>query len=231
MNEVPKIPLSRENSLSWLDLSAIILLCMICMRAHEYAHIVSTVIQGSAFTSSFLSVNPSGGNRIASSIAGPLLTYLLMWTGLILLLRSDTSKRKGFELIFASSPVTRMTGYGFTIPGRDELAAARALHIADPIAAAIVWGIVLPPLVFAFFSMESRHRILWFLSFFIALPIVSAIPMEAGNLVLLESLKHSHFITSALASLFHGIPFIVLLFDVTITVLFLFISRLRTRLT
>ena len=226
--KIPRLSFSREETLSPRALVAIVLLSVICIRAHEYSHIASLVIQGRGFTSGFGWVSTYGDdNRIVSTIAGPLLNYVVMWMGLVLLLTSREQERSGFELVFAPLPFFRLFGYMFsTIPGRDEIGVCRALHVADPIAAAIVGAIVLPPVVFAYFSMDSKSRIPWFLFFFVALPILSAFVVTFfGDDFVLPLVKGHRFKGTPISYMFHGIPMVVLLFDATLISIFLLMSR------
>ncbi len=231
--DIPKLSVSPEENLSLWALVAILLLSVIYTRAHEYSHIISVVLQGCAFTSGFGWVSPYGDNRVVSTLAGPLLTYIVMWIGLALLLKSRNGKRAGFELIFASLPLFRMAGHMFsTFPGRDELGISRALHIADPYAAAIVWAIVLPPLVFAYVSIDSRVRAAWFLFYFVVLPFMSAIVVSVLGDSLIMSLVKSHRLAGTpVASSFHGIPVVVLLCDAAVVTSFLLVGRLNRQST
>jgi hypothetical protein len=230
---IPKLQFSREETLSPRALVGIVLLSVICVRAHEYSHMAAVLLQGGTFTSSFGLVYPSGDNHVVTFIAGPLLTYVVLWTGSILLLTSHNGKRSGFGLIVATLPVLRMVGRVFPhIPGRDELFISRALHIADPIAAVIVWGIVVPPLVFAYFSIDSRFRTRWFLFFFIALPMISMIVvLGLGDFYILGIVKSHLFAGTPLAAKFHGIPVVVLFCDAAVVTSFLFVSRLNRQST
>jgi hypothetical protein len=231
---IPKLSFSREETLSPRALISIVLLSVICIRAHEYSHIASLVIQGRGFTSGFGWVSPYGDdNRIVSTIAGPMLNYVVMWMGLILLLRSHNRERSGFELIFATLPFFRLFGYMFsTIPGRDEIGICRAVHIADPIAAAIVGAIVVPPVVFAYFSIGSRPRVLWFLFFFVALPMLSSLVVTSlGDQSILLLVKSNRFKGTPISSMFHGIPAVVLWFDAALISSFLLVSSQLRRST
>jgi hypothetical protein len=225
---IPKLSFSRQENLSPRAFIAMMLLCVLCIRGHEYSHIVSLLIQGRDFTSAFGSVSPSGDdNRVVSNLGGPLFTYVVMWMGLILLLHSLESKRGGFILIFASLPLFRLFGYMFsTIPSGDETSIARALHIPDPIAAGIVVTIVLPPLVIAYASIDSRRRILWFLFLFVALPIFSAIVITLlGDRCIIPLVKSSRLRGTPISTMVHGIPLIVLLLDAALITIFLLVSR------
>jgi hypothetical protein len=227
---IPKLKFSRAETLSVRALVAIVLLSVICLRAHEYSHIAAVVLQGGTFTTSFAKVYPSpGDNRVVTFIAGPLLTYVVMWTGLVLLLTSHNGKRNGFELIAATVPLFRMVGrVSPHIPGSDELFISRSLHIADPFAAAIVLAILVPPLVFAYFSIDSRFRARWFLFFFVALPMMSLIVVSGlGEFCILGIVKSHTFAGTPLAAMFHGIPVIVLFCDAAVVTSFLFVSRLN----
>lgn len=231
---IPKLPFSREETLSPRALVALVLLSVICVRAHEYSHIAAVVLQGGDFTTTFGLVYPfPGDNREVTFIAGPLLTYVVMWMGLVLLLTSHNGKRSGFVLIAATMPLLRMVGRVFPhIPGRDELFVSRTLHIADPIAAAIVWGIVVPPVVFAYFSIDSRSRNPWFLFFFVGLPVISMIVvLGLGDFYILGIAKSHLFAGTPLAARFHGIPVVVLFCDAAVVTSFLFVSRLNRQST
>lgn len=232
---IPKLSFSKKETMSPRALVSIVLLSVICIRAHEYSHIAAVVLQGGAFITSFNVVYPISpeDNRVVTSIAGPLLTYVVMWTGLILLLLSHNRKRIGFELIFASLPLFRMTGNVFPyIPGSDEVTVSRALYIAVPFAAAIVWSIVVPSLVFAYFSIDSRFRGFWFLFFFVVLPMINPILISGiGNFFILGIVKSYLFAGTPLAATFHGIPIIVLFCDVVVVTSFIIVSRLNRQLT
>jgi hypothetical protein len=229
MIRIPKIELSREEDLSTRAVITLLLLTIICVRAHEYSHIVAVLIDGGTFKSSFGHVQHFDDNRAATCIAGPLVNYTWMWIGLGLLLFSKKRKKSGFTLIFASLPVARLFDNIFPfVLGRDEHCAAYTLQVPVFVFAGIAWIIVLVPLVFAYLSIDSNSRVLWFISFFLVLPVLCAIVVSGlGDFFLLGIIHSRPFAQTVLAAGFHGIPIIVLFLDLVFIISFLYINHLN----
>ncbi|PKP61614.1 hypothetical protein CVT91_02540 [Candidatus Atribacteria bacterium HGW-Atribacteria-1] len=142
---------------------AFLLLTLLCMQAHEFAHhIVGGIscgefgymtfnhfwtIEGCSFTGSALAV-----------AAGPLLSYTLMWIGMFLLLKSKRYELLGFCLIFANLPLGRV------FFGADER------HAGIIIGTLFAILLVLPPLITAYRYIKNKQRLFVFV-FFLFVPM------------------------------------------------------------
>lgn len=119
-----------------------------------------------------------------STYAGPIYSYAMMWLGGYWLMRGKTplTRQLGFATIFAQLPLQRMTGPIFQ--WNDEWFATR--HLLEP-SEPLRWGltallfiIVLPPLVRAYFAIENKWRILWFAFYFCLFPLILFAPALIG---------------------------------------------------
>lgn len=111
-----------------------------------------------------------GCNSWVPTLMGPLLSWSLMWAGLLLTRSADPGRRwAGLALIFAPNPLGRLLPA--LLGGGDEGVVARALtgmNGAVPRALVIIAAvlIILPPLVAAWRALPGPGRAWWFLLLF-----------------------------------------------------------------
>ena len=133
-----------------------------------------------------------------ATLAGPLWSYLVMWTGAVLLLtaRSTIYRTIGFSLVFAPLPFARI--FTAIVGGGDEKVVLRAVTgLTDPLSlkiatAAIVSLICLPPIVIAWRSISNRFALLYPIAFSV-LPLVV---LGIYVLTLLNKLLSTGFLSS-----------------------------------
>lgn len=117
------------------------------------------------------------------TLMGPLLSWSLMWTGLLLTRSTDPGRRSaGLALIFAPNPLGRLLPA--LVGGGDEGVVARALVGGPgPLARALVIAaaalVILPPLVAGWRALPERRRAAWFAFLFISGILVTG-PLYLG---------------------------------------------------
>lgn len=113
-----------------------------------------------------------------ATTAGPLFSYLVMWTGVFLLLRAKTDGRRaiGFSLIFAPLPFARI--FTALTGGGDEkvvflklLQDSVAPQTGKIFAAVFVTAICLPPILIAWSKIKNRFAWLYVIGFCV-LPLI-----------------------------------------------------------
>jgi hypothetical protein len=162
--------------LTWRYVAAFAALTLLCGASHEFAHhFAGAAICGRFGTMTFNSFELAPGCdanplRVWATAAGPLVTFALMWWGMVLLGRADERRRRlGFALVFANFPVNRMA---FALVGwNDEQWIARHAfgpsRVAFWVTVLLVWAACAPPLVAAYRAIGNRRRPLWFAGFFL----------------------------------------------------------------
>lgn len=100
-----------------------------------------------------------------ATLAGPLLTHALIWTGALLVLRQKTLP--GIALVFANLPLARVVTV--LMRGGDEMVLGRALvgEASWPGLLALTLVLVFPPLVVTFRALHRRHRVAVFAAFLV----------------------------------------------------------------
>src|SRR5215212_10273801 len=166
--------------LTWKHLVAFLVLVFLLHELHELSHVVSVrALCGCWGERDFLiwklCSRCSGDQHYAMTlIAGPVLNYMIMWTGVYFMLQSKhTYKRSlGFALIFAALPMARILGTA--VGGGDEINIIRLLlqepyHLHKYFARIFSFVIVLVlagiPLVVCYQSIANRFRLLLFAGF------------------------------------------------------------------
>jgi hypothetical protein len=217
---MPRLIFTTTETLSLRSILFFILLFVLCIRLHEYFHVLSAVAQHRSFTSGFGKVSNIGGNQIMNSASGPMVSYLLMWIGLFLLLYSKQMIYTGFYLIFSSCPLFRMTNTRQVtlFGGWDELRIAGELSIPYPLTVAAILFIVLPPLLTAYFSIASKYRALWFGYFFLIIPICAYGIIYFGDTIVMPAVRGHQSDGGLIMRSFHGIPAVLILFDVLVII-------------
>ncbi|HWA41481.1 MAG TPA: hypothetical protein VG712_07735 [Gemmatimonadales bacterium] len=165
-------PLASRPTLRWAV--AFFFLILVAHDLHELAHTgVGRLICGAWGPRDFNVWSLADGcDTWVPTLMGPLLSWSLMWTGLLLTRSTDPARRwTGLALIFAPNPLGRLLPA--LVGGGDEGVVARtltgttgALPRALVVLAALV--IILPPLVAAWRTLPVRWRAGWFLLLFAA---------------------------------------------------------------
>jgi len=212
---------------------AFLALTILCVTSHEFVH----HFVGAAFCgcfgyktfNSFELCSSCAGNRlafIAATWAGPLFTYGLMWLGVYRLSKPSTAARQlGFALIFANFPINRI---GFALIGwNDEQYVTNKIFGHSPLGFWLtnlaIWILAIPPLLFAYRAITNRHRVLWFIGFFV-LPFVFVF-VFAGMFLEQWLLLDRKFLAVPII----GIPYLILLVEVlSIIVLAIFRHGIST---
>ena len=148
-----------------LLIAPLFLMTFVAMQAHELTHhFAGRLVCGCWGTMTFnrFYLPPSCTQSLVwlwSTAAGPSLSYLLMWIGALLVMKSRF-RIAGAVLVFANLPLARfvtfMTGHG------DEMVIARLLG-GTPLmigVGALCCALVIPPVVIASRIFENR-RIAW----------------------------------------------------------------------
>src|SRR5439155_14592481 len=174
---------------------------------------------------SFELCSSCAGNRlafIAAPWAGPLFPYGLMWLGVYRLSKPSTAAcQLGFALIFANSPINRI---GFALIGwNDEQYVTNKIFGHSPLGFWItnlaIWILAIPPLLFAYRAITNRHRVLWFIGFFV-LPFVFVF-VFAGMFLEQWLLLDQKFLATPII----GIPYLILLVEVLSIIVFAIFRR------
>ena len=118
-----------------------------------------------------------------ATYAGPIFTFAMMYVGMYLLGREHKAARYlGFATIFAQLPAQRMISPFFKM--NDEYYASAKLFGATPLVYWVVGLAILiiciPPLTKAYRSIENKHRLLWFLFYFLLFPYLLWGPIFGG---------------------------------------------------
>jgi hypothetical protein len=162
-----KITLTPKNSIALLFLS------FVMQETHELAHTaVGRIICGCWGKRNFnLWTLCSGCSdekswAILATFAGPVYSFLVIWIGFFLLLKSSAKlKSIGFALIVSSMPFSRILTPIFG--GGDEVYAFNYLWgnhtLAWIISVVIVFALAIPPVVKVWNTIENRRKLLWFL--------------------------------------------------------------------
>jgi hypothetical protein len=161
-------------------LASYALLLYVCGAAHEMAHHFTGAIvchQFGRMTFNLFVTSEPCPVTVAPEAAGPLLSYIIGWTGALLLL-AGRKQLLGFGLVAATLPYMRMLS-GWTGGGDESVIARQMLGPGDHrlLVGAIVTATVLPPLVIAYRSLSNDRRpLVYFLS--ILIPFVPAIVLQ-----------------------------------------------------
>jgi len=166
-NSLPQVTIPKTLSYAL----AFLLLEFVCMQAHEVIHhVTGRIVCGAWGTMTFNVFYLAPGcfetKNIAliSTFAGPALSYVLMWLGMLLVLKNRYALF-GFSLIFANLPFARFITVAMA--GGDEMVIGRrfAGAAAYPLILCLVVLILLPPLIVAFKSINVKRPWLVLLAF------------------------------------------------------------------
>lgn len=193
---------------------AFLLLTLVCWAIHELTHHLVGWLACGEFGyltfNKFWQKNCYPAELIAVA-AGPLVSYILIWAGLLLLLKSKRYNLLGYSLILASGPFARLIA-GFTKGDESNFGTAGIL---------ISIFLTLPPLIFAYQVIANKNRMLVFLYFLIILPIILVAPIILfDNFFLVPALTAEKQTGNTLISAIFGIPIIILVFYFAVFIIF-----------
>lgn len=220
-------PLNRGFIISFF------LLLFLLMQAHQLLHhAIGGILCGQVGYLTFdrhsyaEGLSPSG--IVVATIPGPLVNYIAMWIGLLLLLRSGRYPLLGFSLIFASMPFARV----FASQGGDEklfgLWINQLFGLGDKYAPIIgllvVLLIIVPPLIVAYNSIGNKRKLRIILAF-LFLPIVlyfvfCFFPDHAFLVPVVKETIKTGTSPTPLVSLFWGLPLVLIIAIISSTMLF-----------
>jgi hypothetical protein len=151
-------------------LAAFAALSFLVMAAHELVHhLTARVTCGAWGQMTFWQFSLSPGCTddtrlwLFSTLAGPVLTYALIWTGVLLIVRGRALA--GIALVFANLPVTRFITV--LMRGGDEMVLGRNIAGEEswlPLLA-LTLALVVPPLVITYRALDQRRRLAVFTAF------------------------------------------------------------------
>lgn len=195
-----RLPLTPRYLVQFLAIS------FLCLGAHELTHhLVVRATCGSWGTMSFWQFQqptgcPANGFPLLATVAGPALTWLLIWGGRAMIIHGESLA--GITLILANLPLARLATV--LMRGGDEMVVARALVPGDTLwipmvllTALLLWS----PLRTSWRVLAHRHR-LRLLAAFLLLPLGWDVLLKR---VWLAGLLERH--PAAIA----GVPMVVLL--------------------
>ena len=220
--------------LSWRYLVAFAALTVLCGTSHEFVHhFTGAALCGAFGTKTFnsFSLAPGCETDIAkaywAAMAGPILTFALMWIGYAMLRRDDpAAKRMGFALVFANFPVNRMI---FVLLNQNDEQYASKMMFGESrlvfwLTVVAVLTISLPPVIEGLRQLQNRPRVVWLAAFFL-LPFVFVV-LFAGLFLENFLMTQHHFLATRII----GIPWLILLVEVVSAIIFeLFKNALMNR--
>ncbi len=163
-------------AVSWRLFWAFCLLCYLLGAAHEVAHHLAGFLGSGEFgrmSFGLFVASSFDAHPIATSLAGPAVTFIAAWLGAVWLIRGR-NQLWGFALISASHSFMRLV----SVIGRggDEAVAARALFGYLPYWQVLLLEglLVLPPLIIGYITIANRRRPLVYLAFVLGpfLPLI-----------------------------------------------------------
>lgn len=160
-----------------------------------------------------------------STLAGPLFSFAVMWTGVYLLVKAKSQIRKtiGFSLIFAALPFARI--FTALMGGGDEKVVFKRflendlnLPTIKILAAIAVTAFCLPPILIALKYLRNRYAVLYIVGFSVLpLFVLGFYVFKFLNPLLEYGLLSSVFVL--------GTPSLILVHSALMLVLLLFFSR------
>lgn len=196
---------------------------------HEQAHIITGYIFSGDWPiyRDFNNWKFEGGAGLGLSalIAGPLFTYLGIWIGLYLLVRSSIKAQQyiGLIFIFANLPMER--ALSITFSGLDEallfktlLSDSLGIKGAKYLAIGTVYLLTLPPVILAYRFLAGNKKILHFLFLALLPPIFNPIYLFLG----MDNLLKSYFSLEVFAL---GTPLFILLHTIIMLLIVVLFRR------
>ncbi len=190
-----------KTNFTFLGLLAFAALLFISHDLHETAHmVVGRILCGEWGVRDFNNVSPivkgcePGMYSLLGSYAGPLVSYLGMWIGFVLLAKKNTFNQQiwGFCFVFANVPFARF--FTAMLRGGDEFHSLKYI-LADQIDLNMIWilnallvfALILPPLLRAFYFIQAPKRVLIFIGFLILPMLFEFAVLHTGlNYVILK---------------------------------------------
>jgi hypothetical protein len=241
MQEILASPISAKSptkakaelnlKITWKFLLALFALTICTGEIHEQVHIQTGRIICGGYGERDFNVWGTAADcaapawKFLATLAGPLWSYAVMWTGAFLLLKakSATYKTIGFALVFAPLPFARI--FTAVMGGGDEKVVLRAflendlsLGATKILAAIIVTTICLPPILIAWRSVRNRFAALYIVGF----SVLPLIVLGLYVLTFLNGLLAAGFLSSAP---FLGTPRLVIIHFLLMAAVFIFSRR------
>ena len=226
-DSMPKLSIK----ITWKYLLAFFALTIILGELHEQSHITLGRIVCGEYGARDFNVWGTAENcaapawKILSSFGGPIFSYLVMWSGVYLLLKAKTFEYKslGLTLIFAPLPFARI--FTALMGGGDEkvflhyfLKDQFSLPVIKIFAAIFVLGFCLPPIIVAYRSLANRFRALYVVVFCV-LPLIV---LGLYVLTSLNGLLAQGFMSEVLIL---GTPRLILFHFLLMTVILIFTGK------
>jgi hypothetical protein len=179
-----KAPPRFKLVLSFPFVIAFIALRHLFHELHEFSHmIVGRAICGVWGTRDFNNVHPmtkewyeAGFTNTLVGLEGPMINYIAIWLGAILIRTTKSSSRIswGLVLIFASLPFARI--FTALVGGGDEMGVAKN-WISNPMLArvttiVVILSILIYPLYTAFKALYVKKNRGWYFAGFLILPML-----------------------------------------------------------
>jgi hypothetical protein len=168
--------------ISWKYAVAFFALNNVISELHEQSHIQTNWLINSCYgPRDFNLVQACAGMpnlALMAAFAGPLFSYLVMWAGVVVLMRAASSAGRsiGFTLVFAPLPFARI--FTALMGGGDErgvvarlLEGAVTLPQARWLAVAMTLAFCAPPIYIAWRALANKHRT-WLVAGFCVVPLL-----------------------------------------------------------
>lgn len=209
---------------------AFLFLLFLLMQVHQLLHhVVGEILCGKVgyltFDKHQFATELSYSGIILATIPGPLVNYVAMWIGMFLLLRSERYNLLGFSLIFASMPLVRFLAsfigdeYKFGFWSGQIIGLSKGY--SPIIGMIIIILVILPPLIVAYKALRSWRIFLGFLFLpVIAYTVFIFFPDHTLVVPLVEKTAKTGISLTSLVSLFWGLPIILIIAIVVVTILF-----------
>ncbi|HSQ43776.1 MAG TPA: hypothetical protein VLM16_02195 [Ginsengibacter sp.] len=163
---------------------------------------------------------------IAATFAGPLFTYIAIWTGVYFMRERNSPRQKvfGFAMIFANNPFARI--FTASMGKGDEIFGLRQILHNSSLAwlagLSIVLLFTIYPLYKAFTIIENRNRVGYFIAFLLAGIILDVLILFAiMNPLLKHGVLNNYWIL--------GSPVLVTLFTFIMLVVFIISAKHITK--
>lgn len=210
-----------------------LMILMIGFIHQMFHHIVGYLLSGKVGYLTFdmhrFSNSLNHGQFIVAQVAGPIVNYIALWAGMILIMKSKKIGLLGLTMIFASKPLAR---FKCALGGGDEHEFGSWIlelfnvesKYGTVLSVVIVLLIIGPPLIIAFRSIGNRYRWGVFL-FYLFVPVIAyfllvLIPDHA----LVVPPVYQHFKSGAslspLLKLVWGLPVILIILMTAVFTLF-----------
>lgn len=179
----------RSPVLRWPFLAAFVALVLVLHEAHELAHTVTGRLLCGGWGPRDFNVwqLPEGCAAWLPTLAGPVLSFAVLWIGFSLLRRGPDARRSlGVALVMAANPFARL--FTAAMGGGDEGVLVRAWldvprgPIATVVTLAGVAALAVPPLIAAWRAMPRPGRP-------VAYVVLLLLPMVATGVLLFAALN------------------------------------------